>query len=106
MRIATAVLAIVLFLPWQGLAAEASFRYVKAEKAGDLRVFTYECLESGLLVQMQQRYNQAKECEEVKFDGVLRCDTWSSDIHEAERFTELVNRACHNTQRMQARNDI
>ena len=29
-----------------------------------------------------------------------------TDIHEAERFTELVNRACYNSQRMQARNDI
>jgi len=106
MKIATAVLATLLLLPWQGLAAEASFRYVKAEKTGDLRVFTYECLGSGLLVQMQQRYNQEKNCEEVRFNGVLRCDTWATDIHEAERFTELVNRACYNSQRMQARNDI
>ena len=105
MRIATAVLAIVLFLPWQGLAAEASFRYVKAEKAGDLRVFTYECLQSGILIQMQQRHNQEKNCEEVRFDGVLRCDTWQADIHEAERFEELVSRACYNTQRMQARSN-
>jgi len=102
MRVMIATLAALLFLPWQGLAEETNFRYVKAEKAGDLRVFTYECLQSGILIQMQQRHNQEKNCEEVRFDGVLRCDTWQADIHESERFAELVSRACYNTQRMQA----
>lgn len=104
MKTGIALLTILFCLPLYAFAGENQFRFVKAENRGEAaRTFTYECLETGILVEMQQRYNETLKCEEVKFAGISMCDIWSSDITPPDRFAELVNRACFNTKRMQAK---
>ena len=85
---------LVLLVPGTVLGGEHLAKFVAVKKVDTNRMFAYQCVATGNMVEVEQRYNSNAKAEEIRFLVNHQYDEWITKGVSPDLYHFLMAKAC------------